>query len=166
MSLKLISIVIIAGLFLGCASKEEEKLLNDFSQKNIKFQQIQQTQKALYVQDNKVIGFISALYLQPKNNTLTQKQYEKFVLGIYSENEIVPKAMLNGKEAINITKLTNDDKNLEGIPLKTKWNRYYMITFMQDDAKKLVLKVSIGYLDDKELYFSKESGCVKKLETF
>jgi hypothetical protein len=161
MSFKLISMVIIAGLFFGCASKEEEKLMGDFSKKTPNFQEIQQTQKAVFVQNNKVVWLVVATYLQPKNNTQTSNQYEKFILGIYSDDVAVPQAMLNSKEAINITKIDNNDLKLEGLALRSKWSKYYMVSFMPDDSEELELKVSLGRLGSKELIFSKKSGFIK-----
>ncbi len=158
--------IIFSLLLGGCASKEEEKLMSDFNQKTPKFQLIQQTQKATIIQDDKVVGLISALYLHSKNNTTTSKQYEKFIVGIYSDDDIAPKILLNGKEAINIAKLANDDPRLEGLPLKTKWNRYYMASFLEDNSNQLILKISLGYLGDKELIFPKTANCVNTQKAF
>ncbi len=155
MSFKPIFAILIAGLFFGCASKEEEKLMSDFALQKHHFQQIQQTQQVTIVQNNRVSALISALYLYQKNDILTSKRYEKFIIGIYSDDDIVPGVMLNGKDAINITKLESNDPRLKGIPLKTRWNRYYIASFLYDYNNRLVLKVSLGDLGQRELIFLK-----------
>ena len=158
MSFKPIFAIAIVGLFFGCASKEEEKLLSDFAQQKHHFGQIQQTQQVTIVQNNRVSALISALYLNSKTDSSVSKKYEKFIIGIYSDDDIVPTSMLNGKDAISITKLKSNDSRIEGIPLKTRWNRYYMASFLSDDANKMILKVSLGYLGQRELIFLKAAS--------
>jgi hypothetical protein len=155
MSFKPIFAIAIAGLFFGCASKEEEKLMSDFARQSHHFEQIQQTQQVTIVQNNRVSALISALYLYQKNDISTSKRYEKFIIGIYSDDNTVPSVMLNGKDAINITKLESNDPRLKGIPLKTRWNRYYIASFLHDKNNRLILKVSLGGLGQRELIFLK-----------
>jgi len=155
MSFKPIFAILIAGLFLGCVSKEEEMLMSDFTKQKHHFGQIQQTQQVTIVQNDRVSALISALYLHQKSDPRASKKYEKFIIGIYSDDDIVPNVMLNGKDAINITKLENNDSRLQGIPLKNQWSRYYIASFLPDDANKMTLKVSLGYLGQRELVFLK-----------
>ncbi len=155
MSFKPIFAILIAGLFLGCVSKEEEMLMSDFDRQKHSFKQMQYTQQATIVQNDRVTALVSALYLYKKSDPLVSGKYEKFIIGIYSDDDIAPTAMLNGKDSINITKLESNDPRLQGIPLKNQWSRYYMASFLQDDANKMILKVSLGYLGQKELIFLK-----------
>ncbi len=155
MSFKPIFAILIAGLFLGCVSKEEEMLISDFDRQKHSFKQIQHTQQVTIVQNDKVTALVSALYLHKKSDPLVPEKYEKFIIGIYSDDDIAPTAVLNGKDAINITKLESNDPKLQGIPLKNQWSRYYIASFLQDDANKMVLKVSLGYLGQRELIFLK-----------
>ncbi|MDY0194993.1 MAG: hypothetical protein RBR33_02900 [Sulfurovaceae bacterium] len=155
MSFKPIFAILIGGLFLGCVSKEEEMLMSDFDRQKHHFGQIQQTQQVTIVQNDRVSALISALYLHQKSDSSISKKYEKFIIGIYSDDDIVPTAMLNGKDAINITKLESDDSRIDGIPLKNRWSRYYIASFLPDDANKMVLKVSLGHLGQRELIFLK-----------
>lgn len=155
MSFKSIFAILIAGLFLGCVSKEEKMLMSDFDRQKHSFKQIQHTQQVTIVQNDRVSAFVSASYLYQKNDPLVSGKYEKFIIGIYSEDDIVPTAVLNGKDAINITQLESNDPRLQGISLKNQWSRYYMASFLQDDANKMTLKVSLGYLGQRELIFIK-----------
>ncbi|MBN2721750.1 MAG: hypothetical protein JXQ77_02900 [Campylobacterales bacterium] len=158
MSFKPIFSILIAGLFLGCVSKEEEMLMSDFDRQKHHFKQIQQTQQVTIVQNDKVSALISALYLYQKSDPLMPRKYEKFIIGIYSDDDIVPNVLLNGKDAINITKLENNDSRLADIPLKNQWSRYYMVSFLPDDSNKMILKVSLDNLGQRELIFLKAAN--------
>lgn len=158
MSFKPIFAILIAGLFLGCVSKEEEMLMSDFERQKHHFGQIQQTQQVTIVQNNRVSALISALYLYQKSDPSASKKYEKFIIGIYSDDDIVPNVMLNEKNAIKITKLESNDSRIEGIPLKNQWSRYYIASFLPDNANKMILKVSLGCLGQRELIFLKAAS--------
>ena len=154
------SFSLVAVFFVGCSSKKNDLLFNDFKNNQTKFEQIQKTNKVTISQDNKVTGFITGLYQE-------DAKYEKFLVGIYHQDELQNLHFtLNEKDALKVEEINNDDVRLSKIPLKNKWSIYFELTFVKSDANIIKLQILNGDIWKKEMIFSKVPNYLNSKDVF
>ena len=137
--------LMVIALFVGCSSKEEQALLDSYTQ-NIKYHKhLQQTEKTEIYDGNASMAILTATYLFTQNFDKNDTRDEVFVVGVAFDdpesstinfdrnttgnnmNEYT--LTLKGKKATKVVRLNADDKRLEGISFVTDWGDYYEVTF-------------------------------------
>jgi len=139
-------------LFTGCSHN------NAFSEFNITKNQEKGEENLLsskIYSENKVNGFISALYL----NKVFPKRYkdgEYFYISLYLPNDKNSiHFILNKSHATKVTKLPAINEFSKIISFKGKWKDYYLVEF-KEGAKELKLSVENSNSSSKKMLFKKE----------
>ncbi len=137
--------LIVIALFVGCSSKEEQALLNSYTQKIKYHKYLQQTEKAELSDGNSSVAILTATYMYTPNFEKKDKRKEVFIVGVafeepeestlnfdkksVSDNVNEYTLTLNGKKATKAVRLNDNDKRLKGISFITDWGEYYEVTF-------------------------------------
>jgi len=136
----------------GCSSN------NAFSQFDMDRQQelsVNYRHSSKIESKNSVDGIFSAIYL----NEVYPKLYsenEFFYMSLYlkDKNETDFRVKLNGKLPIEIEELESDNEFSYLDSIRSKWNRYYVLTFKKS-AKKLNLVLESGQSSSAVLKYQK-----------
>jgi hypothetical protein len=105
----------------------------------------------------KITGVVSAVYL----NRVLPKEYnthEYFYIVLYDKHKNTDKKIkfiVNGKEALAIKKLKENNEFSDLISSNSDWKRYYLVEFEKQGAN-LKLKVKIAKHKSDNLMFRKE----------
>jgi len=155
--MKFVYILIFSLLVIGCSS-DIDKLWENH-QEHIDYRaKLLKTQKAIfYDQNNTAKVIITATYLQENNNT------EEFIISIYTDEKIeedffkIYTISLNNTPAQQIQPLSKDNKLLNNISFKTKWNRQFLVKFEHIDNDRLFIVFKDPNENEVKLYFAKKA---------
>ncbi len=150
------------ALLLGCTSKQETGLIQDYSQKVTYHKQLQKTEKIQLYKDNVTKVMLTATYLYTPNFEKHDTRDEVFIVGVSMEgqaggalNSEGNRLTLNGKRAKTIKALSLEDERLKAVSFVTPWSSYYLVTFPHESSKKITLLFENTLYGKGELHFAK-----------
>jgi len=138
--MRYISLVVVAFLMVGCASKlsenEGEKTL-DYSMANSK--------KIEIINSKTSKTFVTITYLNPINHDLVTQESEKFIVGTYKatgdgafDKIMLSKFKVNGDdENLTITQLNLDAPILKLITSANAWTNYVLVQAPKTEQVKM-----------------------------
>jgi len=138
--MRYISLVVVAFLMVGCASKlsenESEKTL-DYSVTNSK--------KIEIINSKTSKTFVTITYLNPINHDLVTQESEKFIVGTYKatgdgafDKIMLSKFKVNGDdENLTITQLNLDAPILKLITSANAWTNYVLVQAPKTEQVKM-----------------------------
>jgi len=146
--MRYISLVVVAFLMVGCASKlsenESEKTL-DYSVTNSK--------KIEIINSKTSKTFVTITYLNPINHDLVTQESEKFIVGTYKatgdgafDTINLLKFKVNGKdENLTVTQLSQDAPLLKLITSANAWTNYVLVQAPKTEE----IKMEISFENDQ-----------------
>lgn len=160
----LFATVLLMFSFGGCSSKAplgsmEKDLVHNVGLSN--------TKRGEIVNPSNVKAIVIATYLNQINVDLVKNNEETFLVGVHIVGEFssddkeinnpLYRISLNKTgELLNIKKLKSDSIYMKMIPITSKWNDYYLITFASREEKELKLTFENGQYGKVQLIFSKD----------
>ncbi len=139
MQYKILSILIISFLFMGCSQK-----INKYKKPTdiLHEQSLTQTQKTV-LKDGLItkMFFVTTYINQIENDRIKiDKNIEQFIVSAYvpsGEDKTRYDKLLfkvNSNEPISVKELKKDDKLLSVLPAANPWSRYYLVKAPVDDS--------------------------------
>lgn len=160
-------------LLIGCTSKQETDLNQDYSQKVTYHKQLQKTEKTQLYQDNVTKILLTATYLYTPNFENNDTRDEVFIVGLSKEdndlgtlNSETNTLTMNGKKAKEIKALSLNDERLKSLSFVTPWSDYYLVTFPHESNKKITLLFKSKRYGNGKLHFAKVAKYVLSKEAF
>ena len=161
------------ALLAGCASKEEQALMEAYETKKSYHQQLQKTEKTQLYDGNSTKALLTATYLNEQNLDEEYNPDEVFVVGVYiddiegeSFDQEWYSLTLNGSAPKSIQELAADDPLLKHISFVSEWNHFYIITFPHTSSKSFKLVFESELYGKGELHFAKVAKYVLTKEAF
>ena len=144
---RLLYMVPLLFLLIGCTSKNEKTLLHDFKKKQQYHQNLLKTEKLEINSTNSSKIILTATYLSDPSK---KKGDESFIIGLYSENGLDDQnntvsltkyftITLNGKKVKNLKELSKIDKRLKNLSFISDWTAVYLVQFPHIYSKKMIL---------------------------
>jgi len=145
-------------LIVGCSSKEEQALMQNYESNKMYYKKLQKTEKTQLMQNGVTKVLLTATYL---NNTYANQSIfnhdknatEDFIIGIYNEdkeNQILVNhdfsLTLGGKDALNMKSIPKGSPLLKDIGFISEWSKFYLVHFPHMNKKKFKLII------DSEIY--------------
>jgi len=164
MNFKIISLLTIFFLFLGCSSKSNQYATpSDILQE----QALTLTQKAVLKEGTEIKAYVVVTYISKIDHKFVDKdeKAEKFVVSIRIPNENEKDLYnkldfsVNGKKDYTVRSLDNNADILQILPAVSSWNRYFLVKAPKNDSKRGVsLVVSIANYDAITMNFLDSYG--------
>lgn len=139
MQFKILSILIISFLFIGCSQKN-----NNYAKTTdiLHEQSLTQTQKSVLKKGTITKVFFITTYISHINHHLVtiDENLEKFIVSVYipsGEDKARYDNLLfkvNGKKPISIEELKKGDELLYLLPASNPWSRYYIVIAPIDNS--------------------------------
>jgi len=139
--MKTIYIFLIIIFFSGCSNKnafvffdmDEHQELSAQSFKRVKL-----------LSEDSVLGTFSSIYL----NEVYPNRYNKneyFIVYVYLKDSSMPYTIeLNSKESVKLKELNHDNRFSDLIREKSKWSRYYLVSFEEVKGDMLNLELYVN----------------------
>ena len=150
-----------AVLMVACSSKEEQDFLKIY-EKNLSYHnQLLKTEKVKLSDGNYSKALLTATYLYTKSEESNDTRDEKFVVGLYLDDEEGSfesgdyNLTLNGKGPKSFKTLRAGDPLLKTISFDSEWTTFYLFTFPHSAAKKFRLVFAHETYGKGELHFAK-----------
>jgi hypothetical protein len=141
MKFKILSILIISFLFIGCSQK-----INNYAKSTdiLHEQSLTQTQKTVLKKGLITKMFFVTTYISQieHNRIILDEKLEQFIVSAYvpsGEDKTKYGQLLfriNGKEPISVNELKKDDELLTILPAANPWSRYYIVKAPVDDSTR------------------------------
>lgn len=149
-------------LLLGCSHKKEDALLQKFVSKSDYHKKLQKTEKVQLYEQNVTKATLAATYLFDSTFENNDTRDEKFIVGIYLEDD-EPSAFnrygyhltLDGQEPIKIEKISHNDIVLKDISFISEWASYTLVTFPHNNKKHFDLTFRHEQYGKGKLHFAK-----------
>ena len=161
------------ALIVGCSSKDEDKFLNVYEKNKDYHYELQKTEKAqLYDSENITKAVLTAKYLYTPSEDQNDTRDEKFIVGIYIEDEEVSfgsseyTLTLNKIAAKNVKKLSQNDPLLKDISFLSEWSTFYLFTFPHTTSKSFNLLFQSDQYGTSKLHFAKKAKYVFNKKAF
>ena len=167
----LISIAVLA-LIVGCSSKEEEKFLKIYEKNKNYHLGLQKTEKTKLTDGNYTKVLLTATYLFEPTADKNDTRDEKFVVGLYLDEEEGSfesgeyNLTLNDTSPKSIRALTKNDPLLKNISFVSEWTEFYLFTFSHTKSRSFKLLLQSDSYGKGELHFAKVAKYVLSQETF
>lgn len=169
-----LSIAFIAlALLLGCTSKEEQELMQAYSDKINYHKYLQKTEKTQLYENNVTKVMLTATYLYAPNYEKNDTRDEVFIVGLHlaDEESVYPDSQeytltLNDQAAKEIKSLAFDDERLKDISFVSEWGSYYLVTFPHVKSKKVTLTLDSEEYGKGILHFAKVAKYVLNKKSF
>jgi len=157
-------------LLVGCSSKEEQALMQSYTEKINYHKQLQQMEKAELDNGDTSMAIITATHLYTPNFEKNDTREEVFIIGVQFENpdsstmnfnlkqsngNNIYVVTLNGKTATSVEKLSADDKRLKDISFVTDWGKYYYVKYPHTSSNRFKLLFQNSTYGTATLNFSK-----------
>jgi hypothetical protein len=143
MQFKILSILIISFLFIGCSQK-----INDYAKPTdiLHEQALTQTQKAEIKSATQTKAYITATYINQIDDELAgiDDEVERFIVSIYIPSEQRQELYdeifftINGNVESCVTTLQNDNPLLKLIPAPNPWSKYYYVEAPREMRTKTI----------------------------
>jgi len=150
------------ALIVGCSSKEEQSFLTIYEKNKVYHQELLKTEKAqLYDSENVTKAVLTATYLYTPVKDKNDTRDEKFIVGLYIEDEEISystsdyRLTLNGSEAKSVKELAKNDARLKNLSFVSEWSTYYLFTFPHTNSKSFKLLFQSDQYGTSTLHFSK-----------
>ena len=132
MKYRILSILVISFLFIGCSQK-----INNYAKPTdiLHEQALTQTQKVTIKSGKTIKAYITATYINQIGHELEVKNHEveKFIVSIYISSEERQELydeiffIINGNEESCVRIMKKDNPLLKLIPASNPWSRYYYV---------------------------------------
>jgi hypothetical protein len=180
----LLFITLSIGIISGCSSKEEENFLKVY-EKNINYHvNLGKTEKVKLNDGNSTKALLTATYLFEKSADKDDTRNEKFIVGLYVDDENgsvdsleynltlkgnfksgknskgVVKYKNKRKAPLSVKHLTKNSPLLKDISFKSEWTKYYLYTFPHTKSKAFQLIFKSKNYGKGKLNFAKASKYV------
>ncbi len=169
---KLLIGITIISFFIGCSSKIENKFIQTYKKNNAYHLQLQKTEKLKLSDENSTKVLLTASYLFKPISDMNDTRDEKFIVGIYIDDEDLSfegeeySLTLNGNVPKSIKSLENSNDILKNISFNSEWTSFYLFTFPHLKSKKLKLIFKSNSFKDGELHFAKVAKYTFNKEIF
>ena len=162
-----------AALLLGCTSKEESQLLQDYSAHASYHEHLQKTEKVQLYEGNVTKAMLTATYLYAQTYEKHDTRDEVFIVGVYLEDEALQTLQegeytltLNGSNAKEALQLDKHDERLKALSFVMEWGSYYLVTFPHVEAKDFKLTFKSAAYGEGTLHFAKVAKYILSKEAF
>lgn len=162
MNFKIISLLTIFFLFIGCSNTKNKYVLpTDILHE----QALTQSKRATIKDGNQAQVYITVTYLNQIAHPLVKKdnKTEKFIINVYVPNDENQKlydevsVIINDKEQKFLRELKPTDKLLSLIPAVTSWSKYYLfVTPIEQRSKNITFKFKTKTNQSKTITFAKD----------
>ena len=165
MQFKILSILIISFLFIGCSQK-----INNYAKLTdlLHEQALTSTQKVIIKEKNNVKAYLTVTYLsQIKQDKIElNEEVETFLVGVYNPAEDKKKdffnistVKINGIEQSFTTLLKDDDPVLDIISFKNPWSTYLLVEAPKDSTKNgVTIEIFVEDIGSTKLSFHDSYG--------
>ena len=152
-------------LIVGCSSKDEEKFFTVYEKNKAYHFELQKTEKAqLYDDENVTKALLTATYLYIPTEDQNDTRDEKFIVGLYVDDEEFMGSdynlTLGNTLPKKVKKLSENDPLLKDISFVSEWSTFYLFTFPHTDKKSFKLLFQSGQYGKSELNFAKKAKYV------
>lgn len=160
------------ALLIGCSSKDEKQFTQVYEKNKAYHTELQKTEKAQLYDGEVTKALLTATYLYTQTEDLNDTRDEKFIVGLYIEDEEGSfesgdyNLTLSGKEPKNVERLSMDDSRLKDISFKSDWSEFFLFTFPHISSKKMTLLFQSDLYGKGELHFSKVAKYVFTKQAF
>lgn len=160
--LKLAILSLSIFMFIGCSSKEQDHLSKVFEKEKQYHETLLKTEKVQLYDGQVTKAVMTATYLFTPTEDLNDSRDEKFIVGIYIEDEEEShldaagySLTLDGVEPKSVVALKKDDPRLKDVSFKADWSEFYLITFPHTSKKSFYLIFESDLYGTGKLYFAK-----------
>lgn len=164
MNFKIISLLAIFFIFLGCSSKTNQYATpEDILQE----QALTLTQKAVFKDGSEIKAYVVVTYISKIDHKFVDKndKVEKFVVSIRIPNEDEKDLYnkldfsVNGEKDFTVTSLDSKADILKILPAVSSWNKYFLVKGPKNDNKRGVsLTTTIENYDSISMNFLDSYG--------
>jgi len=133
-------------VFVGCNSKEARSLAKSLEKEKNYHRQLQKSEKVQLYDGHLTKTMLIATYLNKQEIDKDAKNNERFIVGIYSEDENKTSfkngdysLTLNNKEPISIISIKKDNPLLKDISFTSDWSKFYLVSFEHVSTNKFSL---------------------------
>ena len=161
------------ALIVGCSSKEEQSFLNIYEKNKVYHHELQKTEKIELSDGEYTKVLVTATYLFEPIPDQIDTRDEKFIVGIYIENEEEDtfsqgdyNLTLGGVLPKNIKVLKENDPRLKDISFLSEWSQFYLFTFPHTQRKSFNLLFQSELYGNGTLHFAKVAKYVLTKEAF
>ena len=170
--MKIMTVAITFALLVGCSSKEQIALMEEYEKEKNYHTQLQKTEK-IQLYDGEITKLmLTATYLFDENSD-NNKSNEVFIVGIYFEEEenfsLKDKndsLTLNNISPKSINVLKESDPLLKNISFVSEWSQFYQVTFPHTSSKSFKLVFKNDIYGKGELHFAKVAKFVLSKKAF
>ena len=162
MNFKIISLLTIFFLFLGCSNKANKYVTTSDI---LHEQAITQTQRTIIKDGENAQAYILVTYLNQIKHSMIKLdgKTEQFIVNIYIPSEENQKlyneisCIINNKEQKPLKELKPSDKLLKVIPAVTSWSKYYLYEApVNEKSKNILFKFKTNSNESSTLTFVKD----------
>jgi len=155
--------VAVLVLLIGCSSKKEKLLMENFESDKSYHKQLLKSEKIQLYEDNITKVMITATYINEQTIDRSVKNDERFIIGVYMEDQ--ESSLWNGdynltlkkKEPISVEPLEKGSELLKDISFTSEWSQFYLVTFPYSKKSSFKLKLKSVFYGKGELHFAKSA---------
>ena len=159
---------------MGCATKSEKELLKHYTDNITYNKSLQKSEKAqLYDINGSTVIMLTATYLNIQKFDIKSKEDEKFIVGIYINEDIIEEfssddfsLTLNKAKAKSFKELDKDDEILKNKSLIIEWSKYYLVHFPHSNSPRFNLIFKSNDYGESKLNFSKVAKYIYSKKAF
>ena len=157
----------VAAFLLGCTSKEQKVLMQSYEKEKSYHVSLQKTEKTQLYDGQVTKALLTATYLFTETVDKNDTRNEKFIVGVYVEEEDASSLdsagytlTLNGQVSQEIKPLERQDPLLKDISFQSDWNQFYLVTFPHTSSKSFYLIFESDVYGKGTLHFAKAAKYV------
>ena len=188
-----ITAVVLLG---GCTSPERVKLLHTYEKEKTYHKRLIKTEKVQLYEGNLTKVTLTATYLNRNSRAKegekdsfinymnpfeifedrakrTPKEDERFIVGIYVDDEGVDKEglydfklTLNHKTPKSVKALSESDPRLKDISFVAEWSQFFLVTFPHINSDRLTMEFESDQYGKGTLHFAKKAKYVYTRKAF
>ena len=164
--------IIAVTLLLGCSSKDEKQFTDIYEKNKAYHMGLQKTEKTQLYDGEVTKALLTATYLFTETSDINDTRDEKFIVGIYIEDEESSFSQgdynltLSGISPKHVEVLKSKDIRLKNISFKSEWSQFYLFTFPHTKSKKFTLVFASDLYGKGELQFAKVAKFVLTQKAF
>jgi len=162
MNFKIISLLTIVFLFIGCSNRNNKYVLPTDT---LHEQALTQSKRATINDGKQAQVYVTVTYLNQITHPLVKKddKKEKFIINVYGPNDEYQKlydevsVIINNKEQKFLRELKPTDKLLQLIPAVTSWSKYYLFEApVKERSKNITFEFKTKTNQSKTITFVKD----------
>jgi hypothetical protein len=167
-------LLISIALLLGCSSKEQKILMQNYKEEITYHKQLLKTEKVQLYDGNITTVMLTATYLNRQSINKKESGNERFIVGIYDEESEGSLSLsdgeytlhLNGHLPKKIKALKKEDTRLKHISFVSEWSHFYLIEFPHSSHKSLTLVLKSNMFGKGKLHFAKVAKYILKKKVY